>query len=413
MRVILAGGGTAGHINPAIAIANYIKSKEKKAEILFVGTPNGMEMDLVKKAGYNIVPIKVRGFQRKITFKNIIRNVDAIKCLLFSNITAKKIIKNFNPDIVIGTGGYVSGPIVMVASKLNIKTAIHEQNAYPGITNKKIIKNFNPDIVIGTGGYVSGPIVMVASKLNIKTAIHEQNAYPGITNKILSKYVDVVFSAVENSKQYFNKGCNFIVVGNPIRESILYKTKSESRMKLGIDNNFCILSFGGSLGASKINEIAADIIKWHCGVYNINHIHAYGKLGREEFPTYLKERNIDLNAQNRIIVKEYIENMDECLAASDIVICRSGAITISELQATGKASILVPSPYVSENHQFHNAMVMVNNDAAFIIEEKNYNKDNLITLLDNLYKNKDKISKMSKNSLSMSICDTNEKIYIY
>lgn len=366
MRVILAGGGTAGHINPAIAIANYIKSKEKKAEILFVGTPNGMEMNLVKKAGYNIVPIKVRGFQRKITFKSIIRNVDAIKCLLFSNIAAKKIIKSFNPDIV-----------------------------------------------IGTGGYVSGPIVMAASKLNIKTAIHEQNAYPGITNKILSKYVDVVFSAVENSKPYFNKECNFIVVGNPIRESILYKTKSESRIKLGIDNNFCILSFGGSLGASKINGIAADIIKWHCGVYDINHIHAYGKLGKEEFPTYLKERNIDLNGKNRIIVKEYIENMDECLAASDIVICRAGAITISELQATGKVSILVPSPYVSENHQFHNAMVMVNNDAAFIIEEKNYNKDNLIALLDNLYKNTDKISKMSKNSLSMSICDTNEKIYIY
>lgn len=364
MRVIFAAGGTAGHINPAIAMADYIKSRDFKSEILFIGTATGMEYDLVKKAGYDFSAIDVRGFQRKLNFSNIIKNIGAIRCVLYANIASKKIIKSFSPDIV-----------------------------------------------IGTGGYVSGPVVMSAHKLKIKTAIHEQNAYPGITNKILSSKADVVFSANEKPKKYFDKDCDFLVVGNPIRESILYKTKLEARRELGIDESFCILSFGGSLGATKINEIAYDIIKWHKDLGDVNHIHAFGKFGESEFLKKAEQEGMDFKNNKRIIVKEYIDNMDSCLAAADLIICRSGAITISEIQATGSASILIPSPYVSENHQYHNAKVLVENNAAYMIEEKNYNKTELIGIIENLYKNIEKLNTMGKNALNMSILDTNVLIY--
>ncbi len=364
MKVLLAGGGTGGHINPAIAIAQYIRSQDKKAEILFAGTPKGMEATLVKKAGFDFTPIQVGGFRRSLSFENVLHNLKSAYYLMTSDFAAKKIVKDYQPDLV-----------------------------------------------IGTGGYVSGPIVLAATKAKIKTAIHEQNAFPGVTNKILAKKVDRVFLAVEEAKQYLKTPKKCVVVGNPVRENIIFKTKEKSRQALGLDNKMCVLSFGGSLGASVINQMAADLMQWNGTQHKINHIHGYGQLGRELFPKLLKERNLTLTSDTGIIVNEYIDNMADCMAAADLVICRSGAMTLSELEATGKASVLVPSPYVAENHQYHNAMVLVNRNAALLIEENNYQKETFIEMIEQLYRYPNKLKELGKNASKLAVLDTTKQIY--
>lgn len=360
----MAGGGTAGHINPAIAIAQYIRSNDKKSEILFAGTPNGMEATLVKKAGFDFAPINVKGFSRSFAPKDIAHNFSAVYTAMLSNTRAKSIINEFKPDIV-----------------------------------------------IGTGGYVSGPIVLAATKMGIKTAIHEQNAFPGVTTRLLSKKVDIVFSAVEEAREHLEVKGRFEVVGNPVRESVIMKSKDEAKRELNLDDRMCILSFGGSLGADTINKIGADIIEWHYRHGLVNHIHGYGRLGKEKFPQLLKERGIDLSITKDVRLFEFIDNMDTCLAAADLVICRAGAITISEIEATGKAAILVPSPNVTANHQYHNAMVLKNKDACLVLEEKDYSKDEIILLVKQLYNDRSRLTELSRNAECLAILDTAKRIY--
>ena len=363
MNILFVAGGTAGHINPAIAIADYFKDNLKNVNICFAGTPGGMEANLVPKAGYDFVSMKVRGFQRKPSLKNFFRNIDALCLLALSRFSAKKILNKFKPDIV-----------------------------------------------IGTGGYVSGPILLEANKMGIKTAIHEQNAYPGVTNKILAKKVDVVFLAVEEARKRLPV-CNSIVVGNPVRKSVLTKNKSQARKILKMDDNFCILSFGGSLGAVKVNEIAADLIAWHSDFGKINHIHAMGRLGARCFPEMLKKRGVNVSKNPRIDIRDYIHNMDICLAAADLVVCRSGALTLAELEATAKPSILIPSPNVAENHQYYNAMVLQNRKAAVVIEEKSYDKNFLIQTVKSFYEDRNKLRTYSKNAAGIAILDTPKRVF--
>ncbi len=363
MNILFVAGGTAGHINPAIAIADYFKNNLKDVKICFAGTPRGMEATLVPKAGYDFVSMRVRGFQRRPSVKNFFRNIDA--CYLFA-------ISRFKAS--------------------------------------EIIKKFKPDIVIGTGGYVSGPILLQAKRMGIKTAIHEQNAYPGVTNKVLAKKADIVFLAVDEAKKKF-PDCNSIVVGNPVRNSVLSQTKAQARKILNMDDNFCILSFGGSLGAVKVNEIAADLMGWHSKFGKINHIHAMGKLGATCFPDMLKRRGVDPKKNPRLDIRQYIHNMDICMAAADLVVCRSGALTLAELEATGKPSILIPSPNVAENHQYHNAMVLQKRKAAVVIEEKSYNKENLIETVKSFYENREKLITYSKNTSKMAILDTPKRVF--
>ena len=232
MRVLLAGGGTAGHINPALAIAGFIKQKKPDTEFLFVGNKGGMEETLVPQAGYNMKFIVISGFNRKLSPKGLVDNVKTVKRTITSSIDAKKIIKEFKPDIC-----------------------------------------------IGTGGYVSGPVIRAAAKLGVKTVIHEQNAYPGITNKMLAKEVDKVMLAVPDAKKHFDKKADFAVTGNPVRSKILTANREEARAKLGVDERPVVLSFGGSLGARKINEGVADLIARSGIDGRYQHIHAYGKYG--------------------------------------------------------------------------------------------------------------------------------------
>ncbi|MDO4730806.1 MAG: undecaprenyldiphospho-muramoylpentapeptide beta-N-acetylglucosaminyltransferase [Clostridia bacterium] len=363
MRILISGGGTAGHINPALAIIGYARKMEEDLEVLYVGKVDGMEQRLVTKAGYNMETIEISGFSRKITPKGLRHNIKTLKLI---NESQKK--------------------------------------------SQKIIEDFDPDICIGTGGYVSGPVIKQAQKMNIPTLIHEQNAFPGVTNKMLSRKASVVMLAVEDARQYMSPKATFEVVGNPLRQDILRADKQKAREKLGLDERPVILSFGGSLGARAINEAMAEVIKKTCKDDEYQHIHGYGQYGKW-FEKRLKESGVDIKAHKNLMINEYINNMSDCMAAADLVICRSGAITISELQAMKKASILIPSPNVAENHQYHNAMALVNRQAADILEEKNLTGKALYEKIENILSDKKLLKRLGENAGEMAILDSNERIY--
>ena len=279
----------------------------------------------------------------------------------------------------------------------------------------KIIKEFKPDCIVCTGGYVSGPIVLEAEKMGIPTAIHEQNAYPGVTTRILSKKADIVMLTMEEAAEYFDKSVKYIKTGLPVRKGFDPSriSRAEAKKELGLDeNSICIFSWGGSLGAGAINSSALALIKWEkeSGL-NISHIHSYGKMGHGTFVQSLKEMGIDPETDPKLMVKEYIHNMDVCTAAADLIICRSGASAISELEAMGRASILIPSPVVAGNHQYHNAMALVENDAAVILEEKDLTPDSLTEKVDELLGDKSRLAKIGANAKAMAVLDATERIY--
>lgn len=363
----MAGGGTGGHINPALAIASVIKERHPDAEFLFAGTPNGMEARLIPKEGYNFAPIRVSGFQRKITPKNLVRNAKAAAYLSVSGICAHKIIDDFKPDIV-----------------------------------------------IGTGGYVSYPILAKAAQMGIPTAVHEQNAFPGITNRLLSKHVDEVMLTVEEAAGHLDQNAKCTVTGLPVRAGFSSGalSRADAKKELGFDGGICIFSFGGSLGAGAINSSAAALIKWEKeNGFPINHIHGFGKMGHDTFLQSLAEYGIDPESEPRLMIREYIHNMNVCTAAADLIICRSGASTISELQAVGRASILIPSPNVTANHQYHNAMVLGRAGAAVVIEEKSLTDDMLIETVEGLIHDPQKLDTLAQRAAETYVKDTPDRIY--
>lgn len=363
LRILFAGGGTAGHINPALAIAGYVRQRQPDAAILYIGASGGMEERLVPKAGFEFRGITVQGFRRKVSFKALKENI----------VTVKKAIA-------------------------------------AGKAAQKIIEEFKPDICIGTGGYVSGPVLRTAAKMGIPTLIHEQNAYPGVTNKMLSKKADRVMLAMPDARKHFKGKCHFVDTGNPVRGEILVQQRDEARKQLGLDERPLILSFGGSLGARKINEALADILvrSAHDGRYQ--HIHAYGQYGKW-FPDLLKERGVELDKAKNLDIREFIHDMPVCLAAADVVIARAGAITLSEIQVKGKPSILIPSPNVAENHQYHNAMSLVNHNAALMIEEKDLTPERLTEAIDQLASDLEKLREYADNAKKMAIDDASKRIY--
>ena len=363
MKLLFAGGGTAGHINPALAIAGYVRERQPDAEILYIGAKGGMEERLVPQAGFDFRGITVQGFRRKISLQALKENI----------VTVKKAI-----------------------------SASREA--------KKIIEAFQPDICIGTGGYVSGPVLRTAAKMGLPTLIHEQNAYPGVTNKMLAKHATRVMLAMPDARQHFKGPCRFVDTGNPVRGEILVQEKAAARRQLGLDSRPVILSFGGSLGARKINEALADVIARSAKDGRYQHIHAYGQYGKW-FPDLLAEKGADLSAAKNLDVREYINDMPVCLAAADLVIARAGAITLSEIQVKGKPSILIPSPNVAENHQFHNAMSLVKQEAAVMIEEKDLTPEKLTEEIDKLASDPQRLSAYAENARQMAISDASKRIY--
>lgn len=360
MKILFAGGGTAGHINPALAIAGYIKERRPDTEIYYVGTADKLEARLVPEKGYDFRTIDVAGFQRKISLKNIYRNIKA-------------------------AGKAVSS----------------------SIKSKKILREIKPDIVVGTGGYVSGPVLREAERMGIKTAIHEQNAYPGVTTKMLAAKADRVMLAMPEAEKYLKLTKKPYITGNPVRVEVLKMSRAEARARLGLDDRPLLLSFGGSLGARRINEAAVGLIKHFNGTDKFYHIHATGKTGYDGMKAALG----DISLSPLTDVREYIKDMDVCMAAADLVICRAGAITLSELCCRGLPSILIPSPYVAENHQFHNAMTLKNAGAAEVLEEKNLSAESLIAEVAGMIENKPLLERMGANARKHAITDANERIY--
>ncbi len=336
MRVLIAAGGTAGHINPALAIAGALKTAEPTAEIHFAGRREGMEYGLVTKAGYPFHHIEINGFQRRLNVENILRNIVAVWHLA------------------------LSGP-----------------------RTQKILNEVKPDLVIGCGGYVSGPVVRAAARRGIKTAIHEQNAFPGVTNKLLAKDVDLVLAASADAVQKLGAPDKTFVVGNPVRPEVLTADRKTAREKLGAGDRTVILSFGGSLGADRINEVVADLCAWEKAQQApVLHLHATGSRGVQLFDRLAKQKGFAPG--KNLVVTPYINNMPQLLAAADLVIARSGALTLAELEAVGRASILIPSPNVAENHQYYNALELQKAGAAVVIEEKNLTGQKLIDTVQQL-----------------------------
>lgn len=361
-KILIATGGTGGHINPALGTAGYIKEKYPSAEIVFVGTADKMEARLVPEAGYKLRTIEISGFWRSFSLSAIKHNIGTVLKLLKSSSQAKKIIKDFKPDLVIGFGGYVSGPVLRMAAKMEIPTAVHEQNAFPGVTNKAL-----------------------ASK------------------------VDRVMLTAIQAEKYIKPKNPCVLTGLPIRGDILKGDRDFARAELGIaDDKPLILSMGGSLGARPVNDAVMGLILNKYKDNDCVFLHATGK-NSEDFRHELEEKGVDLAKNPHVRIVEYID-IPKCLPAADLVIGRSGASTLSELQALGKPSILIPSPYVTENHQYHNAMALVENGAAVILEEKNLNADSITEKVNELIHNKTKLENIGKCARDMAVIDATARI---
>ncbi|WP_242091823.1 undecaprenyldiphospho-muramoylpentapeptide beta-N-acetylglucosaminyltransferase [Aestuariivivens sediminicola] len=316
-RIILSGGGTGGHIYPAIAIANELKRRLAKAEILFVGAKNRMEMEKVPQVGYRIIGLWISGIQRKLTLKNV----------LF--------------------------PIKLISSLLK---------------SRNIIKDFKPDVVIGTGGFASGPLLYTASSQGIPCLIQEQNSYPGITNKLLAKKVQKICVAYSGLERFFPEN-KIILTGNPVRQDLLdvdakaVEAKNFFNLKHG---KYTVLVLGGSLGARRINELIEQELDFF-DTLNVQIIWQCGKLYYPQYKIY--------NNTSGVQVYEFLNNMDLAYAAADVIISRAGASSVSELCIVGKPVIFIPSPNVAEDHQTKNAMAIVNENAAVLIKEEDLEVD--------------------------------------
>ncbi len=366
MRVLVTGGGTAGHINPALAIADSIRKEYPQAEILFVGAEGKMETELVPKAGYPIKTVKVQGFYRKLDLKSMVHNAQAVMHML--------------------TASHISG---------------------------NILKEFKPDIAIGTGGYVCGPILRKALKMHIPVLVHESNAFPGVTVKALAKEGATILLCSEDARKHLPANCKTVITGNPLRPEFASlhtaQAKAAARKELGLDERPLVLSFGGSLGARRINEAMAGVLERSRKEGKLQHIHGVGKAGWETTTALLKEKGVPLLA-NGIAVREYIDDMPRCMAAADLIISRCGAMTLSEIPAAGKPAILIPSPYVAENHQYHNAMALVNKGAALCIEEKDLSEETLWDAIQKATANPKTMQEMAKNAENLAIRDADTRI---
>ena len=358
LKILLSGGGTAGHVNPAITIADFFKARHPEADIRFVGTDYGIESTLVPKAGYKLYTVEVYGLRRKLDIKNV-RN--AAKAL----------------------------------------SAIGK--------SKDILREFKPDIVIGTGGYVSGSTVWAACDLKIPTAIHEQNAYPGLTTRQLAKRVDRLMISFEASKKYFKRGT--ALVGNPINENMMFSNKEDARQKLSIDDMPLLVTFGGSMGSRPFNEDIMGLMMAHAPLGKIRHVHAAGQFGIKWMPSELAEMGFDITKYPNIELKEYIFDMETVMAAADLVITRAGAITLGEIAVMGKPSILIPSPNATNNHQFYNAKAFEDAGAAVLIEEKECNGSLLWQKAQDLLSNSGKLEEMTRAAHGLAIYDSAGRIY--
>ena len=363
MKVIIAAAGTGGHINPGLAIANKIMEKEPNSKIIFIGTPRGLENDLVPRAGFELKTINAYGIKRSISLDNIRRLCDTVK-------------------------------------------SVGEA--------KKILKNFKPDVVIGTGGYICVSVGIAANILKIPLVLHESNAYPGVAVKLLAKKASKVLLGFEDAKNKIPSHDNVVVTGTPSKIHEIKMSSADKfnkREELKIKQNMpLVLVFGGSQGASSINKALIGIIQNRLN-QNYQIMWAAGKENYEKVKKDLKEHNIDIeNVENAKIVP-YIYNMQEAMEVSDLVVARSGAMTITEISVLGKPAIFIPFPFAAENHQEYNAKVLANIGAAKIILDKNLGYVNLNSTINSMVENKEKLKQMGEKAKSIAKENVEEEIY--
>jgi len=351
MRVVVSAGGTGGHIYPALAIISKIKETDKNSEILYIGTTDRMESKIVPDKGINYVGIEMKGLNRKNIFKNI--------KVLSTYIKAKKKIK-------------------------------------------KVLVDFKPDIVLGIGGYITLPVVSVASSLGIKTFIHEQNSIPGLSNRILSKKVNKIGVSLEDSIKYFDKE-KTIFTGNPCSEEVI-GIKPVLKSKYGLKNSKkLVLIVMGSLGSLTINNKMKEILK----TFKEKDYEVLFVTGKNYFEEYQKLEDIPSNVK----IVPYLEDMLSVMKKTDLIITRAGASTIAEITAIGLPSILIPSPYVTHNHQYKNALVLEKHGAGIIVEEEKLSSEILLKTIDEILKDSKKYDIMKKNSETLGVKNSASKIY--
>jgi len=352
MRLLFAGGGTAGHINPALAVAGRIMQDHPGSEIRFVGTPAGMENRLVPRAGYSLYTIEMRGLSRSFSLAGLRDNARAVRLALAA-----------------------------------VKRA------------GDILSEFRPDAVVGTGGYASFPAVYAAAKRKIPTAILEVNALPGVATKLLASRVNRVLVGYEETARRLKKAENIRVTGSPIREELRLADREKARRELGVpEGKPLVVSFWGSLGAYRMNQCMAGFVGTLAKTHAFHHIHATGQSGWKWMPDYFREQGVEPADCPDTELREYIYDMDRVMAAADLVLCRAGASTLAELQVVGRASVLVPSPYVAENHQELNARALESAGAAVVALEKECTGESLYKTVEGLVLDTARLREMEKNA---------------
>ena len=363
MRAIIAAAGTGGHINPGIAIANKIKEKEPNSEIIFVGTDRGLENDLVPRAGYELKTINAYGLSKKISIENI-----------------KKLYKTFK-----GLG-----------------------------EAKKIVKEFKPDIVIGTGGYICGAVAMAGKKNHVPVLLHESNAFPGKAVQMLAKKANTILVSFKDAQNRIKNCKNVVYTGTPVKikkQNYSDEQKKEIMKDLGLSQNkTTVLIFGGSQGAQKINEAIINIIKNKLNT-NYQILWATGPKQYDIIKDELKKENINIDNIANTKIVPYIYNMEEAQNVCDLVVARSGAMTVTEIANLGKPSILIPLPSVGNNRQIDNAKVLENLGAAKIITNDSINGELLNSTINSIVSDKKVCEEMGKNAFKVSTKDVEEKIY--
>ena len=364
-RVIFTCGGTAGHVNPAIALAQLMHQRDPETKFLFVGAERGLEKDLIPKAGYDFRTVHISSFHRSVKPREIRHNVISV---------------------------------------MNLMRAPREARA--------ILRAFSPDVVIGTGGYASFPMVKAAAKAGIPTAVHESNMVPGLTTEMLEPFADRILVGFEACREHYRHPEKVIVTGTPVRQDFFRLTKAEAKKALGVDDGRPLLvSFWGSLGASGMNRLMADFLALEAAKEPFHHIHGAGKGGYPVLLDLLRQKGVDLKDHPALQVREYIYDMAVVMRAADLVLCRAGASTISELTALGVPALIVPSPYVTNNHQEKNARVLEAAGGAEVLLEQGCSGQALFQAACGILHDAGRRAEMENAMSALGIRDATERIY--
>ncbi len=364
MNLIFTCGGTAGHINPALAVANLMRERHPDCNILFIGAQGHMEEKLVPQAGYALRCLPGSGLSRKLNPAGIKQNAHAVKCVLDA-----------------------------------VKAC------------KRIFKEFQPDVIVGTGGYASFPALYAGSSMKIPVCVHESNAVPGVTTKLAAKLADRVLVCFEESKKMYPNPAKVEVVGMPVRREFIYGNREKARQELGIGEEPVVLSAFGSLGAKVMNQTMAELFRMEQQAhFPFRHIHATGSFGWEWMPGLVQEKGVDLSRTKQIEMKEYFYNMPTLMAAADVMISRAGASTCNEIAAAGLPCILIPSPNVTNNHQEKNARVLEARKGAVVLLEKDCTAQALYAQIQSLLADPQRRAEMGRNLHEMVTLDSAERI---